>query len=63
MIRLQEAFDLMMGAARPLPTERVEIGTALYRILAEDVCSDMDMPPFNKSAMDGYACRREDLDD
>jgi len=62
MIRLEEAFDLMMGAARPLPTERVDIGNALYRILAEDVCSDMDMPPFDKSAMDGYACRRADLD-
>jgi len=29
--------------------------------LAEDVKSDMDIPPFDKSAMDGFACRRADL--
>jgi molybdopterin molybdotransferase len=34
---------------------------ALNRVLAEDVFADMDMPPFNKSAMDGYACRHRDL--
>jgi molybdopterin molybdotransferase len=39
----------------------VDITEAANRILAEDVKSDTDIPPFNKSAMDGYACRREDL--
>jgi molybdopterin molybdotransferase len=34
---------------------------AANRILAEDVTSDVDMPPFDKSAMDGYACRKADL--
>ncbi len=51
----------MMGRARPLGSERVGLPEALNRVLAEDVCSDMDMPPFVKAAMDGYACRREDL--
>jgi len=31
------------------------------RILAEDLKADRDLPPFNRVAMDGYACRREDL--
>ncbi|MDT8400270.1 MAG: molybdopterin molybdotransferase MoeA [Bacteroidales bacterium] len=31
------------------------------RVLAEDIISDIDMPPFNKTAVDGYACRRADL--
>ena len=33
----------------------------MNRVLREDVVSDIDMPPFNKSAMDGYACRRDDI--
>ncbi len=43
-------------------TERVGMHAALFRVLAEDIYSDMDIPPFDKSAMDGYACRRADLD-
>jgi len=39
----------------------LELARCLHRILAEDIKSDIDMPPFNKSAMDGYACRRADL--
>ena len=31
-------------------------------VLQEDINAEMDMPPFNKSAMDGYACRWEDLE-
>jgi len=50
-----------MDAVVRVGTERVAVNRALGRILAEDVASDIDMPPFNKSAMDGYACRREDL--
>ncbi len=61
MIPFEEAFDIVMKTARPLEAEPVELREALARVLAEDVCSDVDMPPFDKSAMDGYACRREDL--
>lgn len=50
-----------MDTVRPLGAENAGLPEALGRILAEDVCSDVDMPPFDKSAMDGYACRREDL--
>ena len=42
-------------------TERVPLGVALGRVLAQDVFSDIDMPPFDKSAVDGYACRRQDI--
>lgn len=51
----------MMARARRLGSEQVGLEQALNRILSEDVCADMDMPPFVKSAMDGYACRRQDL--
>ena len=65
MVSFEEAFDTVMGLARQLGTERVSIfdGGALNRVLREDVASDIDMPPFNKSAMDGFACRRQDLGD
>lgn len=61
MIRFEEALRIVLDEARPLPAERVELADALKRILAMDVASDLDMPPFDKSKMDGYACRRADL--
>ena len=48
-------------SAVSLGTETVGFQETLQRVLAEDVRSDGDMPPFDKSAMDGYACRREDV--
>ena len=61
MIELKEALQIVLDAARLLGTERVDMDDALDRVLAEDVAADADMPPFDKAAMDGYACRREDL--
>jgi molybdopterin molybdotransferase len=61
MIELREALQIVLAAARPLGHERVEMGDALGRILAEDVPADADMPPFDRSTVDGYACRRADL--
>ena len=57
----EKAFETALTSARKLDSERIEIACASGRILAEDVKSDMDIPPFNKSAMDGFACRRMDL--
>ena len=61
MISFEKAFEIIMNSAFTLDTESVGLEQCLHRILAEDIKSDIDMPPFNKSAMDGYACRREDL--
>ncbi|MHC4618973.1 MAG: molybdopterin molybdotransferase MoeA, partial [Planctomycetota bacterium] len=61
MLSFEQALEIVLGSVREAGSERVDIGQALNRVLAEDVRSDMDMPPFNKAAMDGYACRREDL--
>ena len=64
MLKYEDAYEIVMSSisGKPLGTERVEIDRALNRILAEDVVADRDSPPFNKSAMDGFACRRADLD-
>jgi len=63
LIAFDNAFETVMSSARLLGAERVDISCALNRVLADDVASDTEMPPFNKSAMDGFACRRRDLAD
>lgn len=61
MIPFEQAYEIVMSRARLLDPEQVSLRAAAGRILAQDVFCDMDMPPFDKSAMDGYACRRGDL--
>lgn len=61
MISFEEAYKIVIESGSPLGKEQVELINALDHVLAEDVTSDIDMPPFDKSAMDGYACLREDL--
>ncbi|MCK4663450.1 MAG: molybdopterin molybdotransferase MoeA [Bacteroidales bacterium] len=63
MILFEKAHDIVLKSANVIGTETVNINTSLNRILAKDVYSDIDMPPFNKSAMDGFACRRKDIDE
>jgi molybdopterin molybdotransferase len=41
----------------------MKLEDSLGHILQQKVFADFDMPPFNKSAMDGYACRKEDLNE
>jgi molybdopterin molybdotransferase len=61
MIPFDDALRIAMEQVRPTGTERVPLAGAAGRILAEDVVADHDVPPFDKSAMDGFACRRADL--
>ena len=61
MITLEQAIGIAFSKAQSLETETINFIHSSGRILAQNVFADSDMPPFNKSAMDGYACRREDL--
>lgn len=61
MLEYSEALKIILSTAVPLPVEKVELQDSLKRVLATDVIHDMDMPPFDKSAMDGFACRKADL--
>jgi molybdopterin molybdotransferase len=61
MISVAEAIQIIKQQTRPLPVERIELAHALGRFLAEDVIADCDLPPFDRSQMDGYALRAEDL--
>jgi molybdopterin molybdotransferase len=62
MLSVIEAQKLVVEQARPLPPATVSLTpSALGLILAENVVSDLDAPPFDKAMMDGYAVRSEDL--
>src|SRR5690348_906297 len=62
MLSVAEAQRLVLERAQPLPPARVEPDPhALGLILAEDVASDLDMPPYDKALMDGFAVRSVDL--
>ena len=58
-VTIDEGRRLVLAATRPLPAEDVALGDALGRVLAEEVTSTVDVPPFDSSAMDGFALPRE----
>jgi molybdopterin molybdotransferase len=60
MISFDEAYRIVTGSAFKTGTEQVPLVQSLYRVLAMDIVSDTDLPPFNRAAVDGYACRRAD---
>lgn len=57
---LDEALADIRARGVPLPPERVPLTNALGRVLRETVCAPEDLPPFDRSAVDGYAIRRDD---
>jgi len=61
MISFDEAARLVAEVARPLGAERVPVGQAAGRVLAEPVEAQIDSPPADASAMDGYAVKDADL--
>jgi molybdenum cofactor synthesis domain-containing protein len=62
LVSLSDATRIVMENAATLErTEDVRLGLLAGRVLARDVVSPMDVPPFDRSAMDGYAARSEDV--
>jgi molybdopterin molybdotransferase len=55
LISITEARRRVLEAVTPLGDEPVSLDAALGRVLAEDVTSAIDVPPFDSSGMDGYA--------
>ena len=55
MITVGEAQALILAEARSFGTEKIALEKSFGRVLAQDVRADRDYPPFNRSAMDGYA--------
>ncbi len=60
MIDFDLALQIVLDLANPTGTEIIPLENACDRILAANVNAPFPMPPFSKSAMDGYACRKED---
>jgi molybdopterin molybdotransferase len=57
-----EARARTLGAAHPLPSETVDLIEAEGRALAEPIVAEATLPPWDNSAMDGYAVRGVDID-
>ncbi len=56
-----EAARIILSHIQALPPARRPLREALDAVLAEDVTSPIDLPPWDNSAMDGYAVRSTDL--
>ena len=61
MKTFEEAFEIIMRYVFETGTETIPFYDSCSRILAEDISSDTDMPPFNRSAVDGYACHNSEI--
>lgn len=60
MISIDEALAKVFALVAPLGAERATLAEAAGRVLAEDVAARRDQPPFDASAMDGYAIQGRD---
>ncbi len=61
MISFEEAIARLKSQVKPLEAEEIPVLESFGRILREDVRSPLAIPPFDKSAMDGYAVRAADI--
>src|SRR5262245_26647731 len=61
MISVEQAQRSVGSVASPLVAVQCPLADSLGHLLAEEVISDIDMPPFDKSLVDGFAVRLDDL--
>ncbi|MDF2389068.1 molybdopterin molybdenumtransferase MoeA, partial [Nostoc ellipsosporum NOK] len=61
LVPVAEALERLLEGAAPLAAESVPLIEAVDRVLAEPVVALRTQPPFNASAMDGYATRAADV--
>lgn len=59
-ITLEESIEILNKEVKKLDKEKISLIDSVKRIIAEDVKSEINNPPFNKSAMDGYAIIAQD---
>ncbi len=60
MISVKDAVEVILKEIKPLGVESLDIMSALGRVLGEDIAAARNNPPWNNSAMDGYALRADD---
>lgn len=61
MILFEDALKIVLDTDVQMDVENVDLHQSFGRILAEDITSDINMPPFNKAAMDGFAIRESEI--
>ena len=62
MITVNEALEIVLSRITPLGVETIALEFADGRVLAEEIISDIDLPPFDRARMDGYALRAIDAE-
>lgn len=60
MISVESAVEIILKEIKPLGVESLDIMSAMGRVLGEDIIAARNNPPWNNSAMDGYALRADD---
>lgn len=60
MIQVKKALSIIAKRTKPLGMESVPLNESVGRILAENIVADSDLPPFDRSQMDGYAVKAAD---
>ena len=63
LLPVEDALARILKGAKPVAAETIPLSKGLGRVLAEDIKAGRDQPPFDASAMDGYAVRHADLSD
>jgi molybdopterin biosynthesis enzyme len=59
MISILEAIQIIERETASIKAETIDLENSIGRILAQDVFADMDLPPFNRSQMDGFAVKTD----
>jgi molybdopterin molybdotransferase len=60
MLQVEQALNLVAKHAVPLAPQRLPLRDAAGLLLADDITSEVDSPPYSKALMDGYAVRSAD---
>jgi molybdopterin biosynthesis enzyme len=60
MISILEAVEFIKRQTYLLKAETIDLRDSVRRVLAQDIFSDMDLPPFDRSQMDGFAVKTDD---
>ncbi|MBO0861690.1 MAG: molybdopterin molybdotransferase MoeA [Chloracidobacterium sp.] len=62
MLLIENALDIILQNTPVMDEEEIRLAQAVGRVLRRDCVSDLDLPPFDRARMDGYALRAEDTE-
>lgn len=62
MLRIEDALSIILDHTPTLGEEEIPLSASTDSVLRRDAMSDLDLPPFDRSRMDGYALRAEDVE-